>query len=348
MHKANRCWIALLLLLTYLLIGPARASIAASPAQDAPAPVVQAVMFWMESCGHCHYIIEQVLPGIESTYGDQLEIFLIELVSITEVNLLYETAEGFGIPKEQVGVPFLVIGDHFLSGSIEIPEKLPGLIEAYLSAGGVALPAALVENNVLSQATEVKTSSLIMSGFGLATTVLVGMFGALVYSGISFTRGSKVRRSSPAWAQIATLSLTLVGLGIAIYLTYVETQAVPAICGPVGDCNTVQTSSYARLFGFLPVALAGVAGYLAILALYLYGKYSKGKLAALAPVGIFGLGMFGSLFSMYLTYLELFVIKAVCSWCLATAVIMTLLMLINIKPAKQAYAKRPKQPTRHK
>jgi uncharacterized membrane protein len=329
-----------------LFSAPVQVSTAASPAQKPAAPLVQAVMFWMESCGHCHYILEQVLPGLQSKYGDQLEIRLIELVSVTEVDLLYETAGAFGIPKEQVGVPFLVIGEHVLSGSVEIPEKLPGLIDAYLAAGGVGLTPALAASAVVAQATTLKNSSPILSGFGLATTVLVGMLGALVYSGISFSRMQKPARRSPSSAYAGTLTLTLVGLGIALYLAYVETQAIPAICGPVGDCNTVQSSSYARLFGFLPVALIGVAGYLTILAFLMYGKFSKSKLAALAPAAVFGLALFGSLFSMYLTYLELFVIKAVCSWCLATAVIMALLMLINLRPARRTFAKTSKSTRR--
>jgi uncharacterized membrane protein len=345
MHTASRFWAALLLLQVLLSSASAQVSIAAPPTQEPPAPVVQAAMFWMESCGNCLYIIEEVLPGLEGKFGDQLEIRLIELASIAEVNLLYETAEAFEIPKEQVGVPFLVIGDHVLSGSVEIPEKLPGMVEAYLSTGGVGLPAALVAGlakvtteNTASQTSADNTSSLAESGFGLGATVLIGMLGALLYSGISIF-GGRLRRRNPAWTQSGTLTLTLIGMGIAIYLTYVETQAIPAICGPVGDCNAVQTSPYAHLFGFLPVALAGVAGYITILALVFYGNYSKSKLAALAPVGIFCLTMFGSLFSLYLTYLELFVIKAVCSWCLATAVIMTLLMIINIKPARLAFEK---------
>jgi uncharacterized membrane protein len=293
-------------------------------------------MFWMESCGHCHYILDQVLPELQGKYGHQLEIRLIELVSIDEVNLLYQTAENFDIPKEDVGVPFLVIGEHVLSGSVEIPQKLPGLIEAYLSTGGVSLPTALAASNAIYHATAVKTSSPFLSGFGLATTVLVGILGALVYSGISFFRGGKLDRGYTNWGRAATTSLILVGLMIAMYLAYIETQAIPAICGPIGDCNTVQTSSYARLFGFLPVAVVGVIGYLIILALLIIEYKGKGRLAVLAPAGMFFLATLGSLFSLYLTYVELFVIKAVCSWCLATAVFMALLMLINISPARHA------------
>jgi uncharacterized membrane protein len=59
-------------------------------------------------------------------------------------------------------------------------------------------------------------------------------------------------------------------------------------------------------------------------------------LAQFAPLVIFGMAFFGVLFSLYLTYLEPFVIRAVCIWCLISAMIMTLLLLVSIKPALQA------------
>ena len=347
MHRTQRFWNGLLLILALLSPAAAWDSLAAPAIQEPPVPVVQAAMFWMESCGNCHYIIDQVLPGLQTKYGLQLEIRLIELVSIAEVNLLYETADAYQIPKDQVGVPFFVIGDHVLLGSVEIPEKLPGLIETYLAQGGVSLPLVVAEGMAkisLSSETAMSPPSTrstpLLSGFGLAAAVLAGTIGAMLYSATRLFKAAKPAQINPVWRQAASISLSLVGLAIALYLTYVETRAIPAICGPVGDCNTVQSSPYASLFGFLPVALAGVAGFLAILALLFYTRFNSGRLASLAPLGIFGFAIFGSLFSAYLTYMELFVIEAVCSWCLSTAVIMTLLMLINLEPARQVLAKR--------
>lgn len=304
-------------------------------------------MFWMESCGNCHYIIDQVLPGLQAKFGQQLEIYLIELQSIAEVNLLYETADTYQVPKDQVGVPFIVVGDHVLVGSVEIPEKLPGLIETYLTLGGVSLPPVAAEgmaeialNNDTAISSPATRSTPLLSGFGLATAVLVGIILALIYSAARFLKAAKPDHKHPVWKQFASTTLSVAGLAIALYLTYVETRAAPAFCGPVGDCNAVQNSPYAILFGFLPVAMVGVAGYLAILTLLFISRISNRKLASIAPLGVYSFTLFGSLFSAYLTYLEIFVIKAVCSWCLATAVIMTLLMLINLQPARQVWLKR--------
>ena len=60
------------------------------------------------------------------------------------------------------------------------------------------------------------------------------------------------------------------------------------------------------------------------------------ELAGYAPRALFGVTLFGVLFSLYLTILEPFVIRAVCAWCLTSAVLVTLLMLLSLRPALQA------------
>jgi len=175
------------------------------------------------------------------------------------------------------------------------------------------------------------------SGMTLAAIILLGMFAALIFTGWMVMRvfqGQAVP-PSPGWFNLAILVLSLAGLGVALYLTLIEATSIPAICGPIGDCNTVQQSPYARLLGVIPVGLLGVLGYLAILAAWALRKFRSGRLADYSPIAIFGMGIFGTLYSVYLTYLELFVIKAVCIWCLSSAVIMTLLMLVSLPAAVQ-------------
>jgi uncharacterized membrane protein len=127
-------------------------------------------------------------------------------------------------------------------------------------------------------------------------------------------------------------------MGIAGYLAYVETRQVEAVCGPVGDCNTVQQSEYARLFGILPIGVLGLIGYAAILGSWLVAYFTTGRLAKLAPLANLVMTVVGTLFSIYLTFLEPFVIGATCAWCLTSAVLMTVLMLLSIAPAKFALA----------
>jgi glutaredoxin len=104
-------------------------------------PVVKAIMLWMESCGQCHHIIDNVLPPLQQQYGSQLEITLFELTSLEDVDMLYQLAGDYGFEPGSVGVPFMLIGERALVGSQEIPQKLPSLIEAYLAAGGVDYPS---------------------------------------------------------------------------------------------------------------------------------------------------------------------------------------------------------------
>jgi len=177
------------------------------------------------------------------------------------------------------------------------------------------------------------------SGFVLAGAIMIGMLAALGYAAVVFVRGAEEQPSRPrrAWLAYATPALAIVGLAVAAYLSYVETQSVRAICGPVGDCNAVQNSSYARLFGVLPVGVLGMIGYVAILVAWVYPRLRADRLARYAPLAVFVMAVFGTLFCVYLTYLEIFVIRAVCIWCLTTAVIITLLMLVNLRPALEGF-----------
>ena len=120
----------------------------------------------------------------------------------------------------------------------------------------------------------------------------------------------------------AMIVLAVAGAGVAAYLTWVHYADVSPICATGGGCETVQKSSYSELAG-IPVALLGLGGYLAILAmLFLPGEGTRLWTAALALVG--------AGFSAYLTYLELFVIDAICQWCVASAVIMTVIAALSV------------------
>jgi uncharacterized membrane protein len=179
------------------------------------------------------------------------------------------------------------------------------------------------------------------NGLVLAVAIMIGMAAALIFVGVTWARAWKSDLASApsqaTWIDAAMLVLIIAGLAVAGYLTYVETQAVAAVCGPVGDCNAVQTSSYARLFGVLPVGLLGMIGYVAILVAWLWGRFRSDRLADYAPLAVHGMAIFGALFSLYLTFLEPFVIKAVCLWCLTSAVVMTLVMLLSLPLAAASF-----------
>ena len=119
------------------------------------------------------------------------------------------------------------------------------------------------------------------------------------------------------------LVLTLIGLGVATYLTYVHYAGIKPACTAGESCTKVQTSSYSELVG-VPVALMGLIGYVLILATLLL---PQGETTRFATV-VITLGGFG--FSAYLTYRELFSIHAICEWCVSSAIIMTILMCLAI------------------
>ena len=121
--------------------------------------------------------------------------------------------------------------------------------------------------------------------------------------------------------RLAAIVLALIGLGVAAYLTYVHYEDIRPVCGLGGDCVKVQTSEWSKLAG-VPVAVLGLVAYATILvSLFVPGEQAliAGALTALVGFG----------FSAYLTYRELFTIDAICPWCVASAIVMTLLAVVT-------------------
>lgn len=122
---------------------------------------------------------------------------------------------------------------------------------------------------------------------------------------------------------------SLLGLTISLYLTYVKLTSSPIRCG-FGSCEVVQNSVYSQIFG-IPVAVFGVVFYLA---LFCFNYYEKSKLLRISV-------WVGFLFSLYLTFIELFVIHAICMWCVASAILATsCFVLVWSGPVRQP-AERP-------
>lgn len=344
-------------------------------------PVVRAVLFYSPTCPHCQQVITRELPPLYEKYGTQLEIAGID-ISQDWGHALYQAAvERFAIPDYRLGVPTLIIADVVLVGSLEIPESLPSLIEAYLAQRGVdwpdipglrealaqeiapvdtpttttqitarpdstesayvAIDTPPIGNNSDLNLAEIQKPNwqekfdLDPTGNMLSVAALVGMVAALFWSATEFQR-TNGESFNNQWSRLIPF-LCFIGTVIASYLSYVEVAQVTAVCGPVGDCNTVQQSVYARLFGILPIGLLGVFGYAAILIAWSVARLARGQTAYKACLGLFGMAATGTLFSIYLTFLEPFVIGATCIWCLSSSVLMTVIMVISLKPARDAF-----------
>jgi uncharacterized membrane protein len=122
--------------------------------------------------------------------------------------------------------------------------------------------------------------------------------------------------------RIAIIVVCLLGIADAGYLTYVHYADLKVVClAGGGGCETVQASRYAKLGG-IPVAVLGLIGYISILG----STFIRGELGRAIGVAI---AFVGFCFSMYLTYRELFTIHAICQWCVASAVLMTVLVILT-------------------
>ncbi|UCC84014.1 MAG: hypothetical protein JSW46_03525 [Gemmatimonadota bacterium] len=168
-------------------------------------------------------------------------------------------------------------------------------------------------------------------GNSVSVLVLIGMVLSLALVGLMM-RGPTVESR----LTVAVPLIAAIGIGVAAYLTYIESSGATAVCGPVGDCNTVNQSEYAMLFGVIPVAALGLASYVAVIVGWSVARLGSGKAADWAKLMLLVLCVIGTLFSVYLTFLEPFVIGATCAWCLTSAVAITLLMLLSARPGLEA------------
>jgi len=127
----------------------------------------------------------------------------------------------------------------------------------------------------------------------------------------------------------AIVLLALVGLLVATYLWLYKIGVLGELQCGTGDCEYVQTSRYAEVFG-IPVAFYGVVGYVGLFALGLMRLQPRFATDRRVGAGLAALATVGFAFTLYLTAIELFVLHAICRWCMASAAIMTTVWLLSI------------------
>jgi uncharacterized membrane protein len=131
--------------------------------------------------------------------------------------------------------------------------------------------------------------------------------------------------------------VALAGLFVALYLTLYKLGYIGTLVCAVGSCEVVQTSKWATLLGY-PVAAWGVAFYVAVLAVTLAGLRPSLVDSRRVSLLLVAMTATGVLFSLWLTYLELFVIDAICQWCVVSAVLATILFVIAILDLREVSA----------
>lgn len=121
------------------------------------------------------------------------------------------------------------------------------------------------------------------------------------------------------WVGLALLGLP--GSAVAAYLTYAHWADRATVCGGIGECELVQTSEYSDIAG-VPVALFGILYFVAMafLALVRINRitWMPGGLEWVQPVAL-SMALSATAFIAYLTYVELFVLEAICIWCVGLA-----------------------------
>jgi uncharacterized membrane protein len=129
--------------------------------------------------------------------------------------------------------------------------------------------------------------------------------------------------------------LALGGLFLSLYLTLFKLGYIGHLACAAGSCERVQTSRWSMLLG-VPVAAWGVAFYLAVLSAAVAGTLQSLADSLIISRLLMAMTVVGALFSAYLTGLELFVIHATCLYCVASAVIVTAMLVLSLAEMRRA------------
>ncbi|MEW5914890.1 MAG: vitamin K epoxide reductase family protein [Gemmatimonadota bacterium] len=121
--------------------------------------------------------------------------------------------------------------------------------------------------------------------------------------------------------------IALIGVFLATYLTLYKVGAIGALACQAGSCETVQLSRWATFLG-LPVAAWGILFYIVLLALALAGTSARAADSRALSLALLAWTGWGVVFSSWLTYLELFVIRAICQYCVGSAVLVAIAFVV--------------------
>lgn len=127
-------------------------------------------------------------------------------------------------------------------------------------------------------------------------------------------------------ARVVIVAFAVVGTLVSAYLTWLHYSGSLALCLGVGGCEAVQASRYSTI-GPVPVALVGLVGFAGILTAAMV--YALGRGAALTA--LFALSLGATVYVAYLTYVEIFVLGAVCPWCVSVAVCAMAVLLLAVR-----------------
>ena len=127
--------------------------------------------------------------------------------------------------------------------------------------------------------------------------------------------------------RLAITVLSLLGICVSGYLSYIHYSGEPIFCGGSNSCELVNASRFAFL-GPIPVAVLGLGAYLAILILSRIKSDEDDQ--PWPAMLIFGLALIGVMFQLYLSYIEVFVLRAICYWCVSSQIIILVIFILSL------------------
>jgi uncharacterized membrane protein len=129
-------------------------------------------------------------------------------------------------------------------------------------------------------------------------------------------------------------ALALAGIFISIYLTLFKLSVIGELSCSIGSCETVNLSRWSTFLG-LPVAAWGLLFYLDVFIIAVLGTTTRFENEPVISVVLVAQAAIGVLFSAWLTYLELAVIHAICIWCVTSAVIVVIILLVSVADLRE-------------
>ncbi len=319
-----------------------------------PPGFASAVIFYSPECPHCHQVIEDILIPLKFQFPESLQIFGIDSTSTAGSLVFQNYIETFNISSYRQGVPALIVGNTVLVGE-EIEHQAVPVIEDALSSGGAALPdipgllpdasasgsqvdlkpIESVRDEFLrtppaapqTQAEDLETADKIL-GLTVLLILIISLF--FFFLRVSKFGINSIPKGGNPRIPFYLFLLVIAGLAISLYLSYVEIKQVDALCGPIGECNRVQESSFSRIFGFPVAGLGAVHYFIFFVLLWLYRKGAGGFVRILL-LGLLFLALTAVMYSIFLTSLEIWVIHAVCAWCLGSAFISAAILMVLSK-----------------
>jgi uncharacterized membrane protein len=129
-------------------------------------------------------------------------------------------------------------------------------------------------------------------------------------------------------------ALALAGIFISVYLTLYKLGVIGDLTCSIGSCEVVNTSRWSIFLG-LPVAAWGLLFYLDVFGVALLGTMPRWESESVISIVLVVEAAIGVLFSAWLTYLELAVIHAICIWCVASAVIVVVILLMSVADLRE-------------